>query len=156
LKLPDTEIVWHNGQTAGYHSFVGFDVKKGMGIVVLSNSATDIDGIGLHFLNNLIPLPTFEARKERKEIALEPALLDALVGEYQLAPNFVITVTKEGSSLFAQATGQPRFQLHPEAETEFFLTEVDAQVSFVKDATGKVTHLILHQGGQDVRGEKIK
>jgi hypothetical protein len=46
--------------------------------------------------------------------------------------------------------------LHPEAETEFFLTEVDAQVSLVKDATGKVTHLILHQGGQNVKADKTK
>jgi D-alanyl-D-alanine-carboxypeptidase/D-alanyl-D-alanine-endopeptidase len=156
LKRPDTVIVWHNGGTAGYHSFVGFDLKGGTGIVVLSNSANDIDTIGLHFLDDQIPLAKIEPRKERKEIALEPALLDAYVGEYQLAPTFVIAITKEGNLLFGQATGQPRFRLHPEAETEFFLTVADAQVSFVKDATGKVTHLVLHQGGQDVKGDKIK
>ena len=155
-KSQDTVIVWHNGGTAGYHSFVGFDVKKGMGIVVLSNSANDIDNIGLHFLDDQIPLAKIEPRKERKAIAVQPALLDTYVGEYQLAPNFVIAITKEGNLLFGQATGQPRFSLHPEAETEFFLNEVDAQVSFVKDATGKVTHLILHQGGQNVKGDKIK
>lgn len=156
MKRPDTVIVWHNGGTAGYHSFVGFDLKQGRGIVVLSNSTNDIDNIGLHFLDDRIPLAKIEPRKERKEIAVQPALLDAYVGEYQLAPNFVIAITKEGNLLFGQATGQSRFRLHPEAETEFFLTEVDAQVSFVKDATGKVTHLILHQGGQDVKGDKIK
>jgi len=155
-KSQDTVIIWHNGGTAGYHSFVGFDLKKGMGMVVLSNSANDIDSIGLHFLNDRIPLAKIEPRKERKEIALEPALLDAYVGEYQLAPTFVITITNEGNLLFGQATGQPRFRLHPEAETEFFLTEADAQVSFVKDAAGKVTHLVLHQGGQNVKGDKIK
>ncbi len=95
-------------------------------------------------------------RKERKEIALEPALLDAYVGEYQLAPTFSITITKEGDQLFLQATDQPRIRLRPEAETEFFIVEADAQISFVKDATGKVTHLILHQGGQNVKGDKVK
>ncbi len=156
MKRPDTVIVWHNGGTAGYHSFVGFDPKREIGIVVLSNSAGDIDNIGLHFLDERIPLAKIEFRKERKEIELAPALLDAYIGEYQLAPNFVIAVTKEGNLLFGQATGQPRFRLHPEAETEFFLSETDAQVSFVKDATGKVTHLVLHQGGQNVRGDKTK
>ncbi len=97
-----------------------------------------------------------EYRKERKEIAVEPALLDAYVGEYQLAPTFSLTITKEGNQLFGQATGQPRILLHPEAETEFFIAEVDAQISFVKDAAGKVTHLILHQAGQDIKGDKIK
>ncbi|HEX7501804.1 MAG TPA: serine hydrolase [Acidobacteriota bacterium] len=156
MKRPDSVIVWHNGGTAGYHSFVGFDPKREMGIVVLSNSANDIDNIALHFLDERIPLAKIEFRKERKEISLAPALLDAYVGEYQLAPNFVIAVTKEGDLLFGQATGQPRIRLHAEAETEFFIAEVDAQVSFVKDAAGKVTHLVLHQGGQDVKGDKVK
>jgi D-alanyl-D-alanine-carboxypeptidase/D-alanyl-D-alanine-endopeptidase len=156
MKRPDTVIVWHNGGTAGYHSFVGFDLKKGMGIVILSNSANDIDNIGFHFLDNRIPLAKIEYRKERKEIAVEPALLDAYMGEYQLAPTFILTITKEGNQLFGQASGQPRIRLHPEAETEFFIAEVDAQISFIKDAAGKVTHLVLHQGGRDIRGDKIK
>jgi CubicO group peptidase (beta-lactamase class C family) len=156
MKRPDTVIVWHNGGTAGYHSFAGFDLKKRMGIVVLSNSASDIDNIGFHFLDDQIPLAKIEFRKERKEIALDPALFDAYVGEYQLAPTFSIMITKEGNQLFLQATDQPRIRLHPEAETEFFIAEVDAQVSFVRDATGKVTHLILHQAGQNIKGDKIK
>src|SRR5207249_12225430 len=43
-----TEIVWHNGGTGGYNAFIGFDKKKRTGVVVLSNSANDIDDIGLH------------------------------------------------------------------------------------------------------------
>jgi len=156
LKLADAEIVWHNGGTAGFHSFVGFDLKKGMGIVVLSNCSNSIDDIGFHFLNSQIPLPKIESRKERKVIAVDPILLDSYMGEYQLVPNFVIAITKEENRLFLQATGQPRFRLYPEAETEFFLSEFDAQVTFVKDATGKVMHLILHQGGRDMKGDKIK
>ncbi len=156
LTLADASIVWHNGGTAGYHSFVGFDVKKGLGIVVLSNSANDIDGIGIHFLNSQVPLPKFAPRKVRQEIVVAAPLLEAYIGEYQLAPDFVITITKEGNALFLQATGQHSVQLHPEAESEFFLNEVDAQVSFVKDAAGKVTHLVLHQKGQNIKGDKIK
>jgi len=41
LKNFDTEIVWHNGGTGGYRSFIGFDRKKRKGVVVLSNSAND-------------------------------------------------------------------------------------------------------------------
>ena len=55
--------------------------------------------------------------------------------------------SKEGDRLMAQATGQPQFELFPESETKFFLKIIDAKVTFVKDDTGKVTHLILHQGG---------
>ncbi len=156
LKRPDSVIVWHNGGTGGYHSFVGFDRKKGVGVVVLSNSTNTIDDIGYHLLDPQIPLAKFEAKKERKEIAVDLSVLDAYVGEYQLAPNFILATTKEGNLLFLQATGQSRVRLHPEAETEFFISEVDAQVSFVKDAAGKVSHLILHQGGQNLKAERTK
>jgi hypothetical protein len=47
----------------------------------------------------------------------------------------------------AQATGQGEIQLFPESETKYFLKVIDAKVTFVKDASGKVTHLILHQDG---------
>ncbi|HEX7183098.1 MAG TPA: serine hydrolase domain-containing protein, partial [Thermoanaerobaculia bacterium] len=51
LKKHDSEIAWHNGGTGGYRSFLGFDKAKGIGVVVLSNSESDIDDIGLHLLN---------------------------------------------------------------------------------------------------------
>jgi len=56
----------------------------------------------------------------------------------------------------AQATGQPKFELFPSSETEFFLKAVEAQVSFVKDDQGKVTELILNQNGRKMPAKKIK
>jgi CubicO group peptidase (beta-lactamase class C family) len=97
------------------------------------------------------PLPA-----ERKEIKLDPALYDQYVGEYELAPGFAVVITKEDGKLMGQATGQPKVELYPEAETKFFLKVVDGQVEFVKSETGKVTGLILIQGGQRLPGRKIK
>ncbi len=39
----DRQLVWHNGATGGYASFIGFDVELGEGIVVLSNSQRSVD-----------------------------------------------------------------------------------------------------------------
>jgi serine-type D-Ala-D-Ala carboxypeptidase/endopeptidase len=52
------QIVWHNGGTGGYRSFMGFDPKAGIGVVVLSNSFTTagIDDIGRHLLDASAPL----------------------------------------------------------------------------------------------------
>lgn len=151
-----TEIVWHNGGTRGYHSFVGFDKKKGLGVVVLSNSANSIDDIGLHLLESKYPLSEFEPPKQRQAIQLDPKVLEAYVGRYELAPSFVITITREDNKLYAQATGQPRIELFAETQTQFFITVVDAQITFVKDEKGQVSELILHQNGQNVSGRKIK
>jgi hypothetical protein len=34
----------------------------------------------------------------------------------------------------------------------FFYKVVDAQLEFVKNEKGEVTHLVLHQGGRDQKG----
>jgi serine-type D-Ala-D-Ala carboxypeptidase/endopeptidase len=66
-----------------------------------------------------------------------------------LAPGMVLSVTAENGKLFAQLTGQERFELFAESETEFFYRVVDAQVSFVLEA-GKAVSLVLHQNEQDM------
>lgn len=89
-------------------------------------------------------------------VTVDPALYRAYAGEYELAPGFVLTVTVEGDKLMTQATGQPKVEVFPSSPTEFFLKVVDAQITFVKDASGAVTHLVLHQGGRDMPAKKIK
>ena len=156
LKKFNTEIVWHNGGTGGYHSFIGFDQKKRKGVVVLSNSANDIDDIGRHILESQYPLAKIETPKERKEIKLDPKVFDAYVGEYQLAPGFVFTISREGDRYFSAVSGQGRFEIFAETETVFFLKVVDAQITFAEDDKGQVTHLVLHQNGVDQRAKKTK
>jgi CubicO group peptidase (beta-lactamase class C family) len=88
--------------------------------------------------------------------AVDPSAYDALVGEYELAPGFILTVTREGDKLMTQATGQQKVEVFPSSPTEFYLKVVEARLSFVKDAAGKVTGLVLHQGGRDMPAKKIK
>lgn len=97
------------------------------------------------------PLPV-----PRKEVAVDPKLYDRLVGDYELAPDFLIAILRRGGKLISQATGQSEVELFPESETRFFLKIVDAQVDFVVDAAGKVTGLVLHQGGQNLPAKKIR
>ncbi|MCY7386485.1 MAG: beta-lactamase family protein [Burkholderiales bacterium] len=55
-KARGDEIVWHNGRTGGFHSFAGFSRVSGQGVVVLANSAVDVDDIGFHLINPAFPL----------------------------------------------------------------------------------------------------
>ena len=151
-------MIWHNGGTGGYRSFIGYEPKTRIGVVVLANAETPagVDDIGLHLLNTKAPLlneSAFQPPKARKEVAVDPKLFDRYAGRYQLAPNFVLTVTREGDHLFAQATGQPKFELFAESEKEYFLKVVDAQITFEVDAGGAVNQLVLHQAGQNVPAE---
>lgn len=155
-EVGDARIVWHNGGTGGYRTFAGFDPERGVGAVVLTNSAHGADDIGFHLINNEVPLaPAPTPVEEREEIEVDREVLEHYVGEYELVPSFTITVTSEESGLHVQATGQPKFPAFAESETKFFLKVVDAQVSFVIE-DGAVTSLILHQGGANQPGRKIR
>ena len=138
----DRAIVWHNGGTGGYRSFCGFDPATKRGVVVLANSTSDVDDIGFHLLE-----PAFELKPVRPVVTVPVTTLDRYVGYYELQPGLVFHVTREESQLFAQLTGQAKFPVYPESETEFFFKVVDARLSFVAGAGGAIDHVVLHQNG---------
>ncbi|MDQ6885821.1 MAG: serine hydrolase [Gemmatimonadota bacterium] len=152
LRSPDGgQIIWHNGQTAGYHGFLGYVPERQVGVVMLANSAADIDDMALHLLDERLPLKP--APRVHTEIALDSTLLQRFVGSYRFTPAFAIVVTRDGNRLFAQATGQPKFPIFAESPTEFFLRVVDAQLSFVVEG-GAVTGVVLHQAGQTLPAKR--
>jgi serine-type D-Ala-D-Ala carboxypeptidase/endopeptidase len=153
LNAAGNQILWHDGGTGGYRTFAGFDKNRQFGVVVLSNSANSVTDIGLHLFDGAFPLASLQPLPEVVE--LDPAVLDAYVGEYELVPNFILTVSKENDQLFVQATGQDKAEVFPASETRFFYTIVEAQITFVKDESGQVMHLTLHQGGFDQDARKL-
>jgi D-alanyl-D-alanine-carboxypeptidase/D-alanyl-D-alanine-endopeptidase len=86
---------------------------------------------------------------------VDPSNFKNYVGRYQLAPGAVFTVTLEENRLYVQLTGQPRFEVFPESEQDFFYRVVDAQITFETDGTRPATALTLHQGGQNPRAPRM-
>jgi serine-type D-Ala-D-Ala carboxypeptidase/endopeptidase len=150
------EIVWHNGGTGGFRSFIGFERKTGTGVVALSNAETPagVDDIGQHLLNANAPL--YQPPKEHMQVTVDPKLFDGYVGQYQLAPNFVMAITRDGARLFVQATGQPKLEIFPENDRNYFLKVVDAQITFETDGQGRATGLVLHQNGMNQTAKRIQ
>jgi CubicO group peptidase (beta-lactamase class C family) len=91
-----------------------------------------------------------------KEVKVDPKVYDSYAGEYELRPGFTITITNENGKLMAAPAGQPKRELLPSTETDFFLKEGNAQLSFIKDDAGKVTELILNQNGRKMPAKKIR
>lgn len=89
-------------------------------------------------------------------IQLTEAQLERLVGEYALAPGFSIAITREGTKLYGQATGQSPFELFAKSERRFFLKVVDAEIEFFPDEDGKIEQLILFQAGREMPGKRMK
>lgn len=111
------------------------------------------------------PLPTPDAetlrqrqeeqKKPRHEIQIVPAILDSYVGYYKFGAYRVMTVTRQDDHLFVQFTGQDVTQVYPESPQKFFYKNAPTQISFVTDAQGHATGLVLHQGGLERPAPRI-
>ncbi len=155
-KRFDRQVMIHGGGIFGFSTFIARFPADRLTVIVLSNNQNTLSEKIANDLSAIVFGASYKIPQERKVVAVESQTLEKYVGQYQLAPNFIITVTVENAKLMAQATGQPKFELFAESEAEFFLKAVDAQVTFIKDGKGNVTGLILHQGGRDNPAQKIK
>ena len=86
---------------------------------------------------------------------IDPKIYDSYVGRYEVGPGLGVVVTKVGDRLFGQAMTQPKVELLPESQSKFFLREVDALVTFVKNDAGDVAELTLEQGGRTLHAKKV-
>ncbi|MBY0574926.1 MAG: serine hydrolase [Undibacterium sp.] len=158
LTARGASIIEHNGGTGGFRSFVGFNPASKVGVVVLSNTGNEgMDDIGRHILDvrfELIEQP--KARTKNIKISIDPNTLESFVGQYELMPSFVLTVSREGDKLFVQATGQGRGEVHAKGARDFFSNDVDASVSFDPDVNGKAPSLVLHQAGRDMKAMRVE
>ncbi|MBD0255283.1 MAG: serine hydrolase [Cytophagales bacterium] len=146
----------HNGADAGYRSFLCYFPKADYGFIVLSNAAEFDAGKAAYDLADLYLAGQLKAENPGKPTSLSPVapvhkidekLLNQYVGEYQLAPGFVLSFKREQGRLIGQAPGRAPFELVASSDTTFQMKGEQARVTFHKSANGKVTTLTLHQQG---------
>ena len=150
----DGETLWHNGQTGGYHGFLGVQPARRRAVCILANTARgEFDAIGDRILQHLAgvkvePLPI------ETPVAVERAVLQRYVGKYRMSPKQVFDLTLRERGLFAQLTGQPACRLYSRSATEFFYRVVEASITFELEGDA-VTGLVLHQNGRDMRCSRL-
>jgi hypothetical protein len=94
---------------------------------------------------------------ERKPMAIDPKSYKAFVGEYQLTPGVTYTITLEDDKLMGQRTGREKEELLPADENTFYPKGTLRSVKvFVRDATGRVTHLLDRRENNDLVWKKVK
>jgi len=146
------EVVWKDGGTGGYATFIGYSTRKRRNCILLSNAAdyASNTALGTHLVNAAYPMP-----KLRREVQVDPAVLAAYAGRYEISPTFILTVRPDGGHLYIQATAQAEFEVYAESETEFFYRVVNAQVSFDRPEGGVAPSLTLHQNGKHMPGKRL-
>ena len=84
---------------------------------------------------------------------IDTKVFDDYVGKYD-SPQGVLTVTRDGDRLFAQPEGSSKEELVARSATKFQVTNVGAEVEFVRDEQGKVAKMLIRIGGQQMEAKK--
>jgi CubicO group peptidase (beta-lactamase class C family) len=95
------------------------------------------------------------AAAEPPPAEVAPELLDAYVGDFQLAPGFVIAIRRTAEGINLQATGQPVVTLVARSTTRFAIQGIAAAIEFQSGPDGAVDTLILDQGGRRLEATRV-
>ena len=152
----DGEARWHNGQTGGYHTMMLVDRRINSGVILLCNTATGAVDALADSIIRLVAGMKVEPRTFPKQVQVDAKVVSRLVGEYQIFPQFALTIRAEGDKLFAEATGQPEIRIYPDSNTKWRYRVVDAELTFELPETGPATAVTLHQNGRDMRGPRVE
>jgi hypothetical protein len=145
----------HGGANAGFRNNFAAYEKNGEGVFIMTNgdNGGQLADEVMHSVAAEYHWPDFKPTV-RATIQVDPKILASYAGAYELAKGFDLVVTVENGQLMAQATGQGKLPIYAETETKFFPIVIPAEIEFVKDDQGKITSLILHQGGHDMKAPR--
>ncbi|MFT3866862.1 MAG: serine hydrolase [Nibricoccus sp.] len=149
------KVISHNGGIEGFRTHLSYYPEEKLTIAVLGNLES---GAGEKIASKLAELMLGIVRKsakDRTEIAVPVEVLQRYVGTYEITHRVKNYIRLEGDRLTTQLTGQKALQLFAETETKFFLKAVDAQLEFVKNDKGEVTHLVMYQNGRETPVQRV-
>lgn len=168
---PYGEVFFKEGHDDGWRNYTAcFDAKK-LGIVIMTNSGNG-EGIFKSLLEALLKdtftpiewegytpydkLPPRPPLKKHKQVVVDAKLLDRYVGRYSNSPEIVLTIRREGDHLSVQENDEPKQDLLPESDTDFFSTNSDDTLTFVSDTAGHITGMVLHVDGKDMPVKRVQ
>ena len=150
--------IWHSGSVPGFNSLLLRVPDEKFTVAILANvdpgqtnAAPDhlaYQLLEIFLADKLASLPIVNTN-------VLPNSYDALTGRYEFLGK-ILTISRRGTQLFAKNADHPERELFPESDTKFFSKVVDAQITFVKDSSGKAVKLIVHQNGLDVVAVRAK
>lgn len=143
-------VHWHGGGSGGFSAMLVVDRGSKTGAVVLADSVARFDDLARHIVDPSQPLVTRVVAS-----GLEEELRREYLGRYELSRSFAIEVFARGKRLYGQATDQAPLELWPLKKDLFSVTGVDARLRFERDPAGRVTRLVLIQGGRERPGSRL-
>ncbi len=145
----------HSGANEGYRCLlIGYE--DGNGLVIMTNS----DNGGMLFWELVRTVayeydwPEFQPEVHRV-VEFEPERFDSLTGTYQLAPDFVVTFSRNQDRLFAKLSEQDQVEIFAEGERDFFAKSTNIAFTFDVDAQGRGTAVTFRQFDRVLHGMRL-
>jgi len=149
-NMDSTKYFGHGGSNEGFRSQYYGSFEGGNGVVVMVNS--DNGDIIPEIVNSVAKVYGFKGLYRTKivkpvSVTLTENVLQSYTGEYQLAPDFILAITREGDKLYGKVPGKSRLTLFPETESKFYINLADIEIEFIKDDKGKVVRAMVYENG---------
>lgn len=157
--------IQHGGADAGYRSYLSRYPAENFAVIVLSNSAEFNSSEIAHkvvdiYLKDKLKteVKPEEVKKESNSeaITVDENVLSTYVGDFELQPGFIISISLNDGQLLGKATGQGEVALTPISTTEYKVEGVEAKIEFIPNEKENIKLLKLHQGGQIMEASRVK
>jgi len=73
-------IIWHNGGTGGFRTYLGFTEDRQFGVFVLGNTANSVDSLAVEILKSLVREHATEAENRLQTMAVPNGRRPAIAG----------------------------------------------------------------------------
>jgi CubicO group peptidase (beta-lactamase class C family) len=153
--------VSHQGGSLGYNAFILRFPERKFSVICLGNYALNTTKLSYEIADLYLGTPKEKpahppAPAVTYTVAeVDPALYADFAGKYLVNDGAIIPISTQDNRLYVQPPGAPLLELHPKSATEYFLKQVNVQVSFSRDEAGKTCKLVWHQNGHHIPAEKL-
>ena len=153
-EINGNKIIEHGGSWQGFNTHIARYVDNKVTVVVLTN----LSGAGPGYIAHAVAgyYDTALALPKHTAIELDEKTLSAIAGEYKYETGEMVKITTKNNKLLVEYD-QETFELVPESQDVFFREDSELVIEFTRDATGKVTQLVVRSDEEDEKpAKKIK
>lgn len=159
FTTPYGKAFFKEGHIDGWvHYVIGFPGKK-MALVIMSNSS-NAESIFNELVEKIagVTIPWYWEGYRPYRANIKPPLpvLQQITGEYDGKIKAIITLVNGQLKVESPSVNLGKTNLYAENDHHFFLTIMDTDVDFVKDAGGKVVKAVLDDEGDHYELTKVK
>lgn len=149
-------VIGHSGGLHGFTSQLVRYTNENLTVVLLTNLMPAEANINPNTVAEYFLWEKLAKQSSYTTLVSPVADVSIYTGRYDFQNGAVMTITAEGTDLYAQLSGQNKFPIFPSAPDEYFWKVVDAKIKFIKGENGAVTHGHFVQGGFSIDAKKIK